>query len=507
MSLLLALLLPQVVAPQLPAAKRALPPHSPSYVATQSGLAQPTFEGGRTEFECADVDGDGHVDLASVGDHGSPLIGSTQHGIMIWRGDGARGWSLAMSGDFGYGGIAIGDVNGDGLADVGYGVHHAYAAGDLGDQLLEVALGDGTGTAWTPWDDGLASTGETWGMFGTDFGDVDGDGDLDVGSNSFGCCAGIRVYANERDGTWTPSFVGAGVNSDMDLSFCDLDGDGHLDLAASNSAGIAYRGDGSGAFAPAGLVGTDYAGLSVGDVDGDGADEIATVTGGQPHVRRWSAGDVWTDLVVPAGPGTYERTQLCDLDVDGDLDLAAFGRGTLSWWLGDGAGSFGAPESLATPGANTKYAEAFEASADLDHNGYPDLLVLQDESGLFTGGHNELYAVYETSTPTKLTAQPLIPRPNATWRGGQARFVTWASAVPDAILGLGAGAGIATIELSTSGRAGPWIPLASAVPNSGRAQIVVPSGIASSDCFLRVSVLAHGATATGTSFGAFRLLP
>ena len=105
--------------------------------------------------------------------------------------------------------------NNDGNIDIGYGMHHNYSATDFGDQLLEVALGDGSGEKWTPWDDGLATNGETWGMFATDFADVDNDGDLDIGSISFGCCAGVHVYLNQDDGSWTISFGFIGGNSDM----------------------------------------------------------------------------------------------------------------------------------------------------------------------------------------------------------------------------------------------------------------------------------------------------
>jgi hypothetical protein len=43
-------------------------------------------------------------------------------------------------------------------------------------------------------------------MFTTDFGDVNNDGKLDVGSISFGCCAGLHVYKNNGNGTWTQTF-------------------------------------------------------------------------------------------------------------------------------------------------------------------------------------------------------------------------------------------------------------------------------------------------------------
>ena len=55
------------------------------YTESSIGLNYPELEGGRTEMEFADIDGDGNIDILSIGDHGSPYI---QHGIMVWFGDG-----------------------------------------------------------------------------------------------------------------------------------------------------------------------------------------------------------------------------------------------------------------------------------------------------------------------------------------------------------------------------------------------------------------------------------
>ena len=65
-----------------------------SYVESSAGLAVPAMEGGRTEIELGDVNGDGHPDIVSIGDHGSPNINSPQHGVMVWFGDGAGAWSV-----------------------------------------------------------------------------------------------------------------------------------------------------------------------------------------------------------------------------------------------------------------------------------------------------------------------------------------------------------------------------------------------------------------------------
>lgn len=59
-----------------------------SYSRITSGLDVPEFEVGHTDFALDDIDMDGHLDLLSVGDHGSPFFNSDQHGIMVWFGDG-----------------------------------------------------------------------------------------------------------------------------------------------------------------------------------------------------------------------------------------------------------------------------------------------------------------------------------------------------------------------------------------------------------------------------------
>ena len=169
----------QSAPPHAPLGGEPVSPASPlplAYREQTGGFAAPGLDGGDTEVEFADVNGDGHLDLVSIGDHGSPFVNTQQHGVMVWFGNGSGGWSLSQNGNFGYGGVAVGDVDNDGRLDVAYGMHHDYSSNDFGDQLIEVALGDGSGLAWTPWDDGLATNGETYGMFATDLADVDNDG-------------------------------------------------------------------------------------------------------------------------------------------------------------------------------------------------------------------------------------------------------------------------------------------------------------------------------------------
>ncbi len=486
-----------------PGGQEAAPPLD--YADFTGAIASLGLDGGPTEVEIGDLNGDGCPDLVSVGDHGSPLIGTQQHGVTVWLGDCAGGWILLQTGNFGYGGVALGDADGDGLIDVGYGVHHDYSSTDLGDQLLEVALGDGSGGAWTPWDDGLATHGETYGMFGTDFGDVDGDGDLDLGSNSFGCCAGVHVYLNQGNGTWAQSFGFLGGNSDHTFEFADFNGDGHLDIATGNSIGRAWLGDGQGGFqaADGNLPSGKYFGIATGDLNADGRDELCTTDADLARVWSWSPGNAWveltgnlTGLAVP-----MERIDLVDMNRDGSVDLVGSGEGLWGVYWTNGQGLWRRLWAGPMPGTGSRHATALRSGQDLDHNGFPDVSVIQNEPRGIFNTENHHYVFAETSSPVDLDIQPLSPGPGRVWRGGQTRFVEWTSAVP------GSDLGTVILALSTSDGGPPYTFLASGVPNSGRTQVIVPTGTSSTVCRLIYVVTTSTPLRKRSTGPAFTILP
>jgi hypothetical protein len=475
-----------------------------SYVESSNGMAIPAWEGGRTELEFADIDQDGNVDIITIGDHGSPGINTDEHGIMVYFGDGQGNWNVQMTGDLGYGGIAAGDVNNDGFIDVGYGMHHNYSGTDLGNQILEVALGNGTGTAWTPWDDGLATNGEDWGMFGTDFADVDNDGDLDVGSISFGCCAGLHIYLNNLDGTWTQSWGVLENNSDMIFQFGDIDNDGAMDFVAGYEMGTAYFGDGEGGFAvnDQGLPSGGYlgqSGPSLGDVDGNGGMDLAfcNSSGGVQVYTFSEMLNSWVNFsgTLPAS-GSYEQTQLSDMNSDGFMDVAAYGNGTFQLFLGDGSGNWTADATFTTgdPGS----AQAFRVGGDIDHNGRPDIVLLEEEELSWFTYQNYLKCYKESSVPILLSVQPVYPHGKELFRPGSVHFIDWMSTVP----GSGQTVTHVTLEYSVDGSTGPWTLIASGLPDNGRYQWIVPQEN-SADCYIRYNV-SDGVTAySSTTPAAF----
>ncbi len=469
-------------------------PGTLSYIESSNGLGNPEWEGGRSELEFADMNHDGNLDIISIGDHGNPGIQSGEQGLMIFFGDGQGNWNVHMTGNFGYGGIAAGDVNGDGIMDVGYAMHHNYSGTDFGDQLIEVAIGDGTGTNWIPWDDGLATNGEDWGMFSTDFADADNDGDLDLGSISFGCCNGVHVYLNNMDGTWTQSYSYSGGNSDMIFQFGDIDNDGDMDFCAGYQHGTAYFGDGNGGFTvndqglpPAGTLGR-Y-GPSLGDADGDGGMDLS-FTNNNGGVFVYTFSEMLNSWINYSGTlpvtGPYEHTQLVDMNTDGHIDLAAYGEGTFRLFLGDGSGNW-TPDATFTTG-DPGSSQAFRVGGDFDHNGRPDIVLLEEEELSWFTYQNYLKCYRESSVPILLSIQSVYPRGKELFRPGSVRFIDWMSTVPGATSQVTSQVTCeVTLHYSTAGPDGPWSLIASNVPDNGRYQWIVPQEN-SADCYIRYTI-------------------
>ncbi len=448
----------------------AAPPNPPRYVESSTGLESPRWDGGRTILKLADLNLDGHPDIVTVGDHGSPFINTDMHGITVWFGNGEGQWAPFQNGNFGYGGVAVGDVNNDGLPDVGWGVHHNYAQPPFGDRVMGVALGDGTGRNWTPWDLGLGVNGQSWGMFGTEFADFNADGLLDVASVSFGCCDGFHAHLNNGDGTWTRTFGWLGGNSSMDMAAGDINNDGRPDFAIGHQYGTIWLGDGAGGFTsgdanlpPGGLTGRK--GIHLGDVNGDGFDDLSLVNaqgGIEVYLHAPGSGQwVWWSNGLPQ-TGGFQVTRLADMNADGLTDVVAFGSGRLAVWLQNGDAGWVGTTTFSVPNPGT-YAGF--VVGDATHNGRPDIAIVSDQGSIFNS-RNKLQFFRETTEAATTSIRITGPPRYRTIRDGSIFFVDWLSAVPRGL------ESSVRIELSEDGPAGPWLLLGDALPNNGRAQFI-----------------------------------
>jgi len=472
-----------------------------SFKESSSGLDQPGMEGGHTVIAPADIDGDGDIDLLSIGDHGSPNINTGEHGIMIWYNDGTGKWSLTQNGDWGYGGISVGDVNNDGKWDVSYAMHHNYSKDPLGNDLEEVALGDGSGKSWTSWSKGLVTGGEDYGMFGTALGDFDNDGWLDFASNSFGCCSGVHTYKNNHDGTWTRTGIQKGGNSNMDIEFTDINADGNLDLTSSNDVGAVFLGNGKGQFTrkDSGIP-SSYNGASPGDVNNDGYMDVATINyyGGAsvPEMFLWDNGtQSWkntsSDLPNDGSPKNmtnFYYVDLADMDNDGNVDLLGAGGYGIVIWKGDGTGkwTFAARISDADGDAGKWQPETFTVIGDVDHNGYNDIAIVHA-----TDKQSNRPRVFLNDAPSQPSATLISPKGGERFSPGSVRFIDW----------LASGTSTIKLELSTAGNNGPWTTIKDAFPNGGRYQWTVPNS-PSKNCYVKVTV----GSASGMNAKPFEIL-
>jgi MYXO-CTERM domain-containing protein len=287
-----------------------------------SSTAATTFSGSDTNYSQAvsgagDVNGDGYSDLL-VGAMGN--AGSTGR-VYVFHGS-ASGVSTSASttltgtvvgGLFGNGLDGAGDVNADGYDDVVIG-EYGYSS-NTGRAYVYHGSATGLSTSPTTTLTG-ASSNARHGYAVGGAGDVDADGydDVIVGAFGRGTAYVYRGSATGVSTTATATLAGGGILGFAVGGVGDLDGDGHDDVAAGDHEYDTRRGraqvflgeaSGVGTTAVASPQGTtrdgDYFGFvvaSAGDVDADGLDDMliaAPLWGGGTGKAYLYNGDVDDD--------------------------------------------------------------------------------------------------------------------------------------------------------------------------------------------------------------------
>lgn len=468
-------------------------------ISKSAGLEIPTKEMGPTAMDIADINNDGNLDILSVGDHGNPYVNCDEHGIMVWLNDGNGTWVVHQNGDFGYGGIAAGDINNDGYLDVAWGIHHDYSGvPGWGDTLIGAALGDGTGYNWIPYASGLGTGGESWGMFATDLADFDCNGLLDLVSQSFGMGQGLHVYQNHGDGNWSHvwSVDGSTLFSENNLEVGDANADGFPDIFASTNTEYVYFGNGSFGFTQHqnGLPTGQYTGMDCRDINNDGCDDIVFGLGssGMRCYTYDKDNNSWVSAStgLPTS-GTY-YAQFGDFNGDGLIDIAGYVGPQGYIYLGDGTGNWVQSGSWTMP-APGDYSDMI-VGGDLDHDGREDIVILAESSS------NQLRVYSPWVEPTELTTRVTMPHGGETYRPGSIRDIKWPAAVPPS-----QGPATVEIQLSLEGASGSWTTIAQGLPNNGCYQWLVDAD-GSTHARVKVIVSTGSSSVSAVSASDFTIL-
>ncbi len=316
---------------------------------------------GPSAVAVADHNGDGVLDVATADYEGDA--------VSVLLGDGTGGFTAASQLTTGSEpcDVAVGDFDGDGKKDL--------VTANAGADTVSVLLGDGSGAFGQKTDFPTGS--RPWAVAVADF---NGDGkqdlvtaDLGDGAVSVLLGTGSGAFAAKTDYATGPNCNGVAVG--------DFDADGHPDLAVSfyeamedSGAGV-LLGDGAGHFSAMQpyLTSLEPRALAVGDMDGDGAQDLVTAQSLE------GTGEIGLFLGDGAGAfssGTRVRTSrelLCvtlgDLDGDGNLDVVSAKGAAVLWLRGDGHGGLLKEKDFA---AGARPSDV--AVADLNGDGRQDLV-------------------------------------------------------------------------------------------------------------------------------------
>ena len=286
-----------------------------------------------------DLDGSGHVDLVVTTPRATPGVPDTGE-IAILRHDPSRPGAFLAAQILQTGGsgdaVAIGDVTGDGRADI------VVADASVSDAHVILFAQSTTGTFSAP--PVSLSIGANRGSNDVTIHDMDGDGRADI---VMAVSDGVAIlYDNGAGSFLSPVFVAAGINP-QGIAVADVDADGRPDMVVAN-AGYSLLG------------GTGGASVSV--------------------LRQTVAGSFTSSSI--AVPDGAVQPVIADLDHDGLPDI-----GVLSFDFldidSDGQSQVSIlRQTAASPGSftltatyNTTLGGSFMAAGDVNADGYTDLVV------------------------------------------------------------------------------------------------------------------------------------
>ncbi len=308
-----------------------------------------------------DFNGDGRLDLATVGAGVSVLLGN---------GDGTFSPALnSAAGLFAYNAVA-GDFNNDGKLDL------AVLAVNPG---VYVLLGNGDGTFRNPV---AVSTNTYNNLLVADF---NGDGYQDLAALSAQVGGGApTLFPGKGDGSFQAPITLSTGEVFYSMAVADMNLDGTPDLVAitesesTTTQAEVFLGNGDGTF-QGGVSGpaTSYAAaFTVGDFNGDGLPDVALITARDNIVQPGDGhGGLLPGIQSTPTPFNGPFVLAGDFKGDGRLGLAGFYTNRIYLLFGNGDGTFSAGLT-----ASTEAAPSWMVQGDFNGDGKPDFATVDTSS-------------------------------------------------------------------------------------------------------------------------------
>ncbi|HYW43395.1 MAG TPA: FG-GAP-like repeat-containing protein [Bryobacteraceae bacterium] len=338
----------------------------------------------------ADLNGDGKLDVVVATSYAGTVV------PILGNGNGTFQTGVKYSTGGQTTSVAVGDFNGDKKLDL-------VTADNVG--TYSVILGNGDGTFQAPVIYNYTS-GTT--PHSVAVGDFNGDGKLDLAFANKGS-DNVSVWLGKGDGTFVAfaNYATPPGGSPYYIVAADLNGDGKLDLAVTNS-GLAnvsvLLGNGDGSFQPAinYPVASSPHSILVADFNGDGKPDLATANSADGSVSVLLGngnGSFQPALTYPAGSAP-ETVATGDFNGDGKLDLSVTSNSGVSLLFGNGDGTMRAAVNYTTPVGRV-------VVGDFNRDGRPDLVVADwasDTVAVLLNTSTIAEPVTVTSSPPGLSA-------------------------------------------------------------------------------------------------------